>query len=463
MKKRIVSILLCVCLTVGLLSGCGTQVDATNDEVRTSESAETTAGNKNTAPDKSVESTQETTSTEVSETVSETEESENKYTVTSTDVAYGYGSAYCGLDDFFQLLLEDYCEWLLSDGKGDKDKKPVTVENMLTHGQSLWFGNGKALVYADPALIIAGNYNEDNFDYALSSTAKSFYANLFFVTTKMQQAYEKGSSVSYKYGCNVSVVKSNIGAFTYYAGTDAVIRLIVEAEYTLEYGDYSNTSEVTYAVEMMSETEEPLQWLITGLYIAEDNGDGTYSIRNDQMRYTQSGEFKSNKKIILDDFDLDTKLVPEDVAKKAENALVGVSDEELQEVLMAYSQVATGWYNILFDFNNSEIPYFSDGESIYHYENGEVVLVPATDRLYGGWFLYSKIDSPYVVSGEEATGGELGFVYELIDGKLTYIMDYSAGSSYYKFLKTENIETEYTRQNFSHSYDDAIEEYMSTK
>lgn len=450
MKKRIASLLLCMCMTIGVLSGCGTvKVDATDDEVKASTSSDQTVIN-DTPVSSAAESVAESSSA-ASEEVSVPVDENTIYSITdlnlvmpkvSFGIAIDRGYEYENLHDFFTLLLKDYCEWMTSgleqDAYGVVNARPYCIENMKNHGTKAFIEAGQALVVAAPALIIVGDYNEDNFVYALNETTNPGHGcgyELYYGSDLSKAAFDSGrtgTSVSYSYGCELVKLDSNIdSSFVYYAGTDATLQLLVKVKYTVECNGNTGTSEMTYAIEMKNNADVPEQWLISGIYLAEDNGDGTYKIKNIKMGLDRDGKVGYGEDLYVENFDVNNKLVNENQAEKdaaeaekVSNIVNQVSEEEVQEALNAYSQFDFNGWVAIFDCGDSGIPYCADFSGIYHYENGEVCLVAEWSEhdVNTEVSFYTKEGSPYIILYEwfRDAGNFCIGVYEIVGNELAY-------------------------------------------
>lgn len=475
MRKKFSSLLLALSMTACLLSGCGSaDNNTTDDEVKVNQEIEMS---QKEDKDQEVNSSVDSDETDI-EDDEQRLFSVNKLNLCLPKEARGY--EYENLHDFFTLLLEDYCEWMASDVDGNAygvvNGRPFCVENMRAHGTQALIGEGQVLTMADPALIIVGDYDEDNFDYALHNTTYWSYGcgnDLYEGSRLWQTVHDNaGKTIPYSYGCQLVIKAANFQDFNYYKGTDAELQLIVDVEYTVECEGNKGVSDMTYAVTMVNNTEEPWQWLISGLYVAKDNGNSTYSVENYKMGYDKDGAVKQGDRIYIDDFDVNKMLVNEDEAEKSEKAkevISQISEEELQEALDAYSQIG-GDDHILFECGSSGIPYYSNGFEIYHYENGSVISL-GESPLWKYDHLRTLKGKAFVCMGSENDPEEILGLYVIENGKVMnvyeseiYFEQYDA--IYNEFLEEKNEQIwwgQHSSTKYGDGFDKIIDNYMSIR
>ena len=373
-----------------------------------------------------------------SEIVETTAEPVTEETVYSIDV-YAVQKL---LQDFCDLQAECVAEHVkLCKSATKKPEEPANAIELMNQYQG-------GVIYGDSRFAILEDYNAE------------YLKGLDDIQRRIRLAMEQclGQSDIMYYITSTSVADSNLGSeFRYYSGTDNTIG--VKMHYYFYYSD------------------EP----ITYTEIGGSRGNFDANVKCVEIAYVYAvlvncGKdvwaikyFAVNESNVPDGEELfPEKLRNEDELKSSAEAVGNISNEELQKALNTYYAVA-GEETVLFDFNNSNIPYFfvrDDGGMLYHYENGELLQI----EMSANEGFYYKSDSDYIVTcGSGAV--TVCEIWQLKDGKLNLIgvcdddgIEYDEMlSNIGQIIGTNDFENEYSRVSYM-AYarlEYAIEDYQT--
>lgn len=335
------------------------------------------------------------------------------------------------LQDFCDLQVECIAEYVkLCKNAAKKPDEPANAVELMNQYQG-------GVIYGDSRFAILEDYDAE------------YLKGLDDIQRRIRLPIEQclAQSDTMYYTTQTLIEDSNLGTeFRYYSGTNNTIG--VKMHYYFYYNDvpikgYEGERGTSIVTDQDANCVE-----IAYVYAVLVNcGKDVWAIKY----------FAVNESNVPDGEELfPEKLRNEDELKSSAEAVGNVNDEELQKALNAYYAVA-GEQTVLFDFNNSNIPYFfteaskySHNYKLYHYENDELIEIELTSGSF--YEFYYRSDSDYIVT---CGGGAVTIceIWQLKDGKFNSIGVCDNGGIEYdemlsnigQIIGTDDFTTEYTR------------------
>lgn len=221
MKKKCISVLLCLCMIAGVFTGCGKK-ESVKEKKEVAENLLTGAVKAMKKP----ETTQEA---EQPEEPKEPKEPEEKiYSITTTQLC-----EYA--QKFFQLNLGCYVNYYL----GNCKVEPTNISNMLKHT------NIVGTMILDEGMCVVSDYNDTVFALKQSIPISS-YAN-------------RNSTISYS--CSVNLKEADFSSpFRSYENTDELLHLVIQLNYYIN--NQLATDDIYALLTFSKENGDTETWLL---------------------------------------------------------------------------------------------------------------------------------------------------------------------------------------------------------
>ena len=236
MKKRLISLVLCTCMLIVGLVGCGkSKKDDTETQEGTYSATEIIMG------DTSHESENEMYDTELEfETESEEPVPENVVYSISTYTVNSW------TQEFLKLYLGCHVNYYL----GNVKVEPVNITTMRKHS------NIVGMLTVAEGMRVKSDYSDNLFNLKNSNLYYRIHTN------------NTGSKNNINYRVSVSLLESNFDTFRYYQGTDAGLGLVHKVTFFI---DDNEIKENYYFVSAwVNNAGKPEEWLMeSGIFISE--------------------------------------------------------------------------------------------------------------------------------------------------------------------------------------------------